>query len=579
MSTAQTRLNLLRAEMKRRKLDGFIVPRADRHQGEYVAPSDERLAWLTGFTGSAGLAVVLTSEAALFTDGRYTLQAGKEIDKKLYSLRHSVDEPASRWLEEKAVKSMRLGIDPWLHSEDGVNILRRALEKSGAELVLCKDNPLDAVWRERPPPPLAPILPHPLIHAGVSSRQKRKEIAKQLAKDGADALVISSPESLAWLFNVRGGDVPYAPLPHGFAILLADGKAKLFLHPEKLTKATRAHLGREVAIHGEEDFIPALVALGKEKKSLEVDFASCPALVVACLRKSGAKIVNKPDPTLLVRACKNEAEIKGMRAAHRRDGQALTRFISWLAKEAPKGGVTEISAAEKLEEFRRAAPEFVEPSFATISAVGPHGAIVHYRADEKSDAPLTSGSLYLLDSGGQYPDGTTDVTRTIFIGPGKPTAEMRRLFTLVLKGHIALSRAVFPVGTTGTQLDILARQFLWQAGLDYDHGTGHGVGAFLSVHEGPQRISKISSNVALRPGMVLSNEPGYYAPGRFGIRIENLMLVVSLGIPKGGEREMLGFEPLTLVPLDSRLIEKKLLTAEEEEWLKALSDQISSPAP
>jgi Xaa-Pro aminopeptidase len=307
---------------------------------------------------------------------------------------------------------------------------------------------------------------------------------------------------------------------------------------------------------------------------VEVDFASCPALVVARLRKAGAKIVNKSDPTMLARACKNEAEVKGMRAAHRRDGKAVGRFIAWLAKEAPKSEITEISAAEKLEEFRRAAPEFVEPSFATISAVGEHGAIVHYRADEKSDAPLTPGSLYLLDSGGQYPDGTTDVTRTIFIGPGKPTAEMRRLFTLVLKGHIALSRAVFPLGTTGTQLDALARQFLWQAGLDYDHGTGHGVGSFLSVHEGPQRVSKISSNVALRPGMVLSNEPGYYAPDRFGIRIENLMLVVSLGIPKGGEQEMLGFEPLTLIPLDARLIDKKLLTTEEEAWIDEYHQRI-----
>jgi Xaa-Pro aminopeptidase len=560
--------------MKRRKLDGFIVPRADRHQGEYVAPGDERLAWLTGFTGSAGLAVVLMNEAVLFTDGRYTIQAGQEIDKKLYSLRHSVDDPASRWLEEKASQGLRIGIDPWLYTEDGVNILLRALEKNGAELVLCKDNPLDAIWRDRPPPPLAPILPHPLVYAGVSSRQKRKEIAKQLAKDGAQALVLTSPESLAWLFNVRGGDVPYAPLPHGFAILLADGKAELFLHPEKLTKATKVHLGRDVVIHDEEEFIPALEILGKEKKSVEVDFAACPALVVARLRKSGAKIVNKPDPILLARACKNKVEIEGMKAAHRRDGLALGKFLKWLAKEAPNGGVTEISAAERLEEFRRAAPEFVEPSFATISAVGEHGAIVHYRADEKSDAPLTPGSLYLLDSGGQYPDGTTDVTRTIFIGPGKPTAEMRRLFTLVLKGHIALSRAVFPLGTTGTQLDALARQFLWQAGLDYDHGTGHGVGSFLSVHEGPQRVSKISSNVALRPGMVLSNEPGYYAPDRFGIRIENLMLVVSLGIPKGGEREMLGFEPLTLVPLDARLIEKKLLTPEEATWLEEYHQRV-----
>jgi Xaa-Pro aminopeptidase len=574
MSAAPTRLKLLRAEMKRRKLDGFIVPRADRHQGEYVAPGDERLAWLTGFTGSAGLAVILMNEAVLFTDGRYTLQAGQEIDKKLYSLRHSVDDPASRWLSENTAKAMRIGIDPWLHTEDGVNILRRALEKSGAELVLCKDNPLDAIWLNRPPPPLAPILPHPLIYAGISSRQKRKEIAKQLTKDGAQALVLTSPESLAWLFNVRGGDAPYAPLPHGFAILMADDKAQVFLHPEKLTKATKAHLGREVTMHGEEEFLPTLEALGKEKKSVEVDFASCPALVVARLRKSGAKIVNKPDPTLLARACKNKVEIEGMKAAHRRDGLALGKFLKWLAKEAPKGGVTEISAAERLEEFRRAAPEFVEPSFATISAVGEHGAIVHYHADEKSDAKLTPGSLYLLDSGGQYPDGTTDVTRTVFIGPGKPTAEMRRLFTLVLKGHIALSQAVFPVGTNGTQLDAFARQFLWQAGLDYDHGTGHGVGAFLSVHEGPQRISKIQSNFALRPGMVLSNEPGYYAPGRFGIRIENLLLVVSLGIPKGGEREMLGFELLTLVPLDARLIEKKLLTPEEATWLEEYRQRI-----
>jgi Xaa-Pro aminopeptidase len=558
------RLKSLRSELARQRLDGFIVPHSDEFQNEYLPPSAERLAWLTGFTGSAGVAVVLADNAAVFTDGRYTLQVREQVDAALYDVRHITEEPPKDWIAGNLPEGGRLGYDPWLHTDKALETWREAAEKAGGELVAAERNALDAVWSDRPAEPAAPVVPHDLVFTGESSAAKRKRVGEALPEKGADAAVITAPDSIAWLLNVRGGDVNHTPLPLSFAILYANGRVEWFVDPAKTSPELAACLGDEVTVRGRDEFEPALWALGNSR--VLADPAGTAALVLDHLGKAGAKIVKEPDPCQLPKACKNEVEIAGARAAHRRDGAALTHFMAWLAAEAQKGSVTEITAAERLRALRFEGENIRDMSFRTISGSGPNGAIVHYSVTPDSDRTLQNGELYLVDSGAQYLDGTTDVTRTVAIG--EPTPEMRDRFTRVLKGHIAIATARFPEGTTGSQLDALARAALWQAGLDYDHGTGHGVGSYLGVHEGPQRISKIANTVALKPGMIVSNEPGYYKEGAYGIRIENLVTVVPVEID-GAEKAMLGFETLTLAPIDLNLVDAALLSPAEAEWLNA----------
>ncbi|HJU17575.1 MAG TPA: aminopeptidase P family protein [Stellaceae bacterium] len=559
------RLARLREALSLQGLDGFIVPRADEHQGEYVPPCGQRLAWLTGFTGSAGLAVILRERAALFVDGRYTLQAAAQVDRDAFEIRHVVDEPPAEWIAVALEPGTALGYDPWLHTPHEVGRLRTAAERAGAVLRAVSDNPLDRIWQDRPARPLAPVVSHDQRFAGESAAQKRGRLAAALAADGAAAAVLTMPESIAWLLNIRGGDVPHTPLPLSFAILRQDGGVAWFVDRRKLAPGLDRHLGNEVMVAAPEEFGAALDALAAAGGRVRIDPATAASWVFDRLAAAGAQIQTAADPCLLPKACKNPVELAGTRAAHRRDGAALTRFLAWLAREAPKGRLTEIAASDRLEAFRRGGDHFRDLSFPTISGAGANGAIVHYKATPETDGRIEPGMLYLLDSGAQYLDGTTDVTRTIAIGA--PTPEMRDRFTRVLKGHIALALARFPKGTTGTQLDALARCALWQEGLDYDHGTGHGVGSYLGVHEGPQRISKAASTQALLPGMIVSNEPGYYKTGAYGIRIENLVLVQPA--EEEGERAMLRFETLTLAPIDRHLVEPSLLSAGEIRWLDA----------
>jgi Xaa-Pro aminopeptidase len=558
------RLALLRRELRAQGLDGFIVPRADEHQGEYVPRRGQRLAWLTGFTGSAGLAVVLSGRAALFVDGRYTLQAGQQVDGQAFAVRHLVEEPPAEWLGQVLAKGMVLGYDPWLHTPNEVERLRAAAASKGAVLRAVAANPVDRVWHDRPAAPLAPVVPHDQRFAGESAAAKRTRLGEALAEAGVAAAVLTLPESIAWLLNIRGGDVPHTPLPLSFAILHRDGSVLLFVDRRKLAPGLAGHLGDAVTVLRLEELGPALDRLAAAGR-VQVDPATAAAWIFDRLATAGADIHRAADPCLLPKACKNPVEIAGTRAAHRRDGAALSRFLAWLAREAPKGGLTEIAASDRLEAIRREGEYFRDLSFPTISGAGSNGAIVHYRAQPETEQHLAPDSLYLLDSGAQYLDGTTDVTRTVAIGT--PSSEMRDRFTRVLKGHIALAQARFPKGTSGTQLDAFARSALWQAGLDYDHGTGHGVGSYLGVHEGPQRISKAVNSQSLLPGMIVSNEPGYYKAGAYGIRIENLVLVAPVAI--GGEREMLGFETLTLAPIDRTPIDPDLLDDAEIAWLDA----------
>ncbi len=558
------RVAALRAVLVQDRLHGFAVPRADEHQGEYVPPGAERLAWLTGFTGSAGMAIVLADRAAIFVDGRYTLQVGGQIDDGIFEVRHIVEQPPAAWLRESLSGGGRLGYDPWLHTVDGAARLRAACEAVGAELVAVPENPIDRVWRDRPGRPAAPFEIHPLAHAGKASADKRTALAAEMEADGLEAAILTLPDSIAWLLNMRGRDVPRTPFPLCFAILQRDGRVSLFAPPGKIDGELARHLGNEVSVAPMESFEAALGDLGGRRVLL--DPATAADRISQLLKEAGARIEHGTDPCQMPKACKNAVELAGAGAAHRRDGAALTRFLAWLAGEAPSGTVDEIAAADRLEQFRRETGVLRDLSFDTISGAGPNGAIVHYRATPETNRRLEPGTLYLVDSGGQYPDGTTDVTRTVAIG--SPDAEMRRRFTLVLKGHIALARVRFPAGTSGSQLDALARMALWAEGLDYDHGTGHGVGSYLSVHEGPQRISKLPDGVALEPGMIVSNEPGYYRTGHYGIRIENLVVVCEVDIP-GAERPMLGFETLTLAPIDRHLIDRDLLTAAEAAWVDA----------
>ena len=564
--SSAARLKALRSRLAALGSDGFVIPLTDEHASEYVAAYAQRLAWLTGFTGSAGTAVVLADHAALFIDGRYTLQAEAQVDGAVFERHNIADTSVLDWLADHAEAGLRIGYDPRLHSPDWVERATAALEPAGARLEAVAANPIDDVWTDRPARPRAPVAAHPENFAGKSSKEKRHEIAKAIAAKKADAAAITMLDSIAWLFNIRGGDVRHTPVTLAYAILEADGSATLFIDEDKLGEDVPAQLGDEVRLAPYDDFYAALESRGQKGQAVLADPASANAAVFARLEAGGARIVRAADPCALPKARKTAAEIAGARAAHLRDGAALTEFLCWLDRTAPDGGLDELSAAERLEDFRRHNPEFCGPSFDTISGAGPNGAIVHYRVSRESSRPLAAGTLYLVDSGGQYPDGTTDVTRTVPVG--EVGEEERRRFTDVLKGHIALAVLRFPKGTTGAQIDAIARRPLWEAGVDYDHGTGHGVGAYLGVHEGPQRIAKLPNAIALEPGMICSNEPGYYKTGGYGIRIENLVLVTNAS-EADDEREMLGFETLTLAPIDRRLILPERLTPAERGWVDA----------
>ena len=574
MNVHESRLKALREELKRQSLDGFVVPISDEHMSEYVGGYAQRLEWLTGFGGSAGTAAVLAEQAAIFVDGRYTLQVRDQVDGRFYVYESVPQTSVAKWLGENAGEGTRIGYDPWLHGKRWVDAAEKALEGRKAKLVAVQSNPIDAVWSDRPAPSAAPALVHGDDLAGETSEAKRAAVSAWLAEHELDAVVISALDSLAWLLNIRGSDVERTPVTLAFAIAHADGTASLFIDPAKVTPQLAAHLGNSVRIAPREAFVPALAALAGKRvavdpeRSVQAIFSALEAAEVAELR----------DPTVLPKALKNAAEQCGHRAAQARDGAAECRFLHWLALEGPTGKVDEMTAAERLHQFRRETGCLHDLSFDTISGSGPNGAIVHYRVSEETNRRLEPGSVYLVNSGGQYPDGTTDITRTVWIGPDAPPAEVKDRFTRVLKGHIALARATFPKGTLGSQLDPLARQFLWAAGIDYQHGTGHGVGSFLSVHEGPQRIAKASGGQAgaeqeLLPGMILSDEPGYYKTGEYGIRIENLLLVEQREID-GAEGDFMGFEVLTHVPIDRTLVDCSLLTRDEVIWWNAYHTRV-----
>jgi Xaa-Pro aminopeptidase len=558
-SETASRLDRLRAALAASDLQGFIVPRSDEHLGEYVPPCAERLAWLTGFTGSAGLAAVLPDRAAAFTDGRYVLQLAAQTDPALFEFRHMTNEPAPAWLKQHAPPGARIGYDPKLISADA---LARYVD-AGLTMVPVTDNPLDAVWTDRPAPPMAAAVPHPLGLAGFSSAEKRGQIAATLTAAGQDAAVLTDPASICWLLNIRGGDLAYTPFALGFAIIDKDGGVHLFMDSAKLGPETRAWLGNGVALNPPAALPAGLASL--DGRVVRVDRLTAPVWFEQTLSASGAKVVDGQDPCALPKACKTAPEQDGARHAHARDAVAVCRFLHWL--DTGRGpGTTEAAAAAKLLAFRQQVDNFREESFPAISGAGPNGAIIHYRVTPETDRVLGPDEVYLIDSGAQYPDGTTDITRTIWTGPGSAPDELRDRFTRVLQGHIAIATAVFPQGVAGPHLDAMARRALWQAGLDYDHGTGHGVGSYLSVHEGPASLSRNARPVPLAPGMILSDEPGFYQPGAYGIRLENLLLVEPRQLPNAS-KPFLGFETLTLAPFDRRLLEPALLTLAERAWL------------
>ncbi|HEX4761400.1 MAG TPA: aminopeptidase P family protein [Sphingomicrobium sp.] len=567
MSTYADRLKALREQLKADKLDGFVVPLTDEHMSEYVGSYAQRLAWLTGFEGSAGSAIVLPEEAAIFVDGRYTLQVRQQVSETEWSYQSVPETSTTEWLKEHAPEGARIGYDPWLHTRDWVKKAKEALASRGAELVPVTRNPIDEIWTDRPEASKAHLVVQPDQYAGKSAAAKRTEIADWLAKEQADSAVLSALDSIAWAFNIRGADVSRTPVALAYGLVNSDGTADLFVASEKIGPEVRQHLGNGVRVHERADFEPMLRAM--KGKTVAVDPERSVAAIFDALESAGAKVLAKRDPTVLPKAIKNPVEIAGQKASQVRDGAAIAKFLRWIDETAPKGGLDELKAAAKLQELRQENPELRDLSFDTISAAGPNAAIPHYRVSDQSNLPIENNRIYLVDSGGQYVDGTTDITRTVIVG--QPTDEMRDRFTRVLKGHIAVATACFPKGTRGSQLDSFARRPLWEAGLDYAHGTGHGVGSFLSVHEGPQRISPVGSSQSggdepLRAGMILSNEPGYYKSGDYGIRIENLVLVVEREV-EGAEKEMLGFETLTFAPIDRRLIDAGMLEPEELVWL------------
>ena len=558
------RVAALRTELARRGLTGFIVPRSDRHQNEYVPACEQRLAWLTGFTGSAGIGIVLMERAILFVDGRYTLQAHEQADTSLFAIEHLIETPPHRWIEENLAPGDRLGYDPWLHTVEAAERLEKTCAAAGAKLIAIEPDLIDLVWADRPAAPLGAVTLHDVRFAGEDPGEKLARIRAELTKLRADALIVSDPHAGAWTFNIRGADVAHTPLPLAFAIVAQAGQASLYIDSRKLSHDVRSRLETLADLREPSEFAPALETLGRRKATVRLDQATAADALARLITGHGGKVTRGACPIALMKAVKNEVEIAGARAAHIRDGAAVTRFLAWFDREAPGGKLTEIDAVAALESFRRETGLLKDISFPTIAAAGPDGAIVHYRVTRESNRVIAPGELFLIDSGAQYEDGTTDVTRTVVVG--EPTAEMRDRFTHVLKGHIAVARALFPEGTTGAQLDSFARQFLWAQGLDFDHGTGHGVGSYLSVHEGPAHISKLGTT-ALKPGMILSNEPGYYKSGAYGIRIENLLLVVRAAPVAGAEKPLNAFETLTLAPIDRRLIAAEMLTPEEATWL------------
>jgi Xaa-Pro aminopeptidase len=562
-SKGKERLQALRAELLKRKLDGFIVPRADQHQNEYVPASEERLAWLTGFAGSAGVAIVLENKAALFVDGRYTLEAKAQVDETAFTVEHLVDTPPEEWLAKNLKAGGNFGYDPLRTTIDGVEKLAKACVRANAMLVAADTNPVDAIWTDRPAPPLSPVVLHDMRFAGESAADKIRRLQGELGKAKLDAAVLSDPASVAWTFNIRGADVTHTPLPLSWAVVPQEGKPSLFVDARKLSNEVRDTLSKVANVQEPAEFDAALAALAKGK-NIRLDQATAPKHLADVIEKAGGTVARGADPVTRMKAVKNEIEIAGARAAHKRDGAALAKFLAWFNREAPGGKLTEIDAVAALESFRRETGKLKDVSFPTIAGAGPHGAIVHYRVTQKSNRKISPGELFLIDSGAQYEDGTTDVTRTIIVGD--PAHEMRERFTLVLKGHIAIARSIFPEGTSGAQIDGFARAPLWRAGLDFDHGTGHGVGSYLSVHEGPARISKLGG-AKLEAGMILSNEPGYYKTNAYGIRTENLVLVQPHKAPAGAEKKLFCFETLTLAPIDRRLILPSELSLEELDWL------------
>ncbi len=568
MQTHEARLSALREELKRQGLDGFVVPISDEHMSEYVGGYAQRLAWLTGFGGSAGTAVVLAHKAAIFVDGRYTIQVREQVDGNLYEYCQVPQDGIGTWLARNTQQGAKIGFDAWLHTRAWAKTVSDTLTKSGGELVTVGTNPIDAVWEDQPEPSAAAAFIQDDANTGQSSAEKRAVLADWLKDEGLDAAVIGALDSVAWLLNIRGADVDRTPVALSFVVAHDDGTAELFIAPEKVTPELVQHLGNAVTVRPRDEFVSALGALSGKKVAVDPDNGV--AAIFQILEDGGATVITARDPVVLPKAIKNPVEQQGHRDAQARDGAAVSKFLNWLSVEAPKGGQDELSAAAKLRAFREQTGKLKDLSFDTISASGPHGALCHYRVDEDSNLAIMPGSVYLVDSGGQYLDGTTDITRTVWIGPGEPSAEIKDRYTRVLKGHIALDMAVFPEGTPGGALDVLARQFLWQAGVDYAHGTGHGVGSFLAVHEGPQRIAKgsatqVGAGEPLQAGMFLSNEPGYYKTGEYGIRIENLVLVEPRKV-EGAEGAYLGFETLTYVPIDRTMIDVGLLTDTERQW-------------
>ena len=548
-------------------VDAYIVPHADEHQGEYVAAYAARLEWLTGFSGSAGLAIITKDAATVFIDGRYTLQVRDQVDGRLYEYRHLIDEPPQMWLASQLKAGMRLGFDPRLHTPSGLTKIEDAARKAGAEPVPVSQNLIDTIWESQPSRPHGPVEIYPDKFAGRTAAQKQKLVVDWLKAERLDAFIFSALDSIAWLFNIRSDDVEFTPLALGYALLTDQGKGTLFVEAEKITPSLQQHLGADILLAPYDSVNAALLGRDGELKTIGVDRDTGSRWLVDCIKNVGFEAKISADPVTAIKARKTSEELDGVRAAHLRDGAALTKFLAWLSRDAPKGHLTEIEVADKLASFRAEANLYRGPSFATIAGAGGNGAIVHYRASPDSNATIKPDMLLLVDSGGQYLDGTTDVTRTVVIGT--PTSEQKKRFTLVLKGHIALGSARFVKGTTGSQLDALARHALWQEGLDYDHGTGHGVGTFLGVHEGPQRISKVGNTVALEPGMVISNEPGYYKTGEYGIRIENLVAVRAAQGPASAEKIIYEFETLTMAPIDVSLVDTSILTPSETMWLNA----------
>jgi Xaa-Pro aminopeptidase len=563
-SIHQVRLTALRALMKKNRLSAYLVPRQDEFQGEYVPAYAERLHWLSGFSGSWGMAIVTLHNALIFVDGRYTVQVREQVDIKLFQPQHLIDEPPSKWIEQTANRGARIGYDPWLTTIADADRFTKACSFAEASLVAIPGNLIDQIWEDQPPRPTAQIFNHPLEFAGKSIADKLADCAKTIAKSNADVAVIAEPSSVAWAFNIRGQDIPYTPVVPAYAILRRKGKAELFINSAKVPDALRTKLAEHVTIKKPDDIAKSLSALGKRKATVLLDDSSAPDAVRKMLEKAKAKITTGTDPCTMPKACKNGVELEGARQAHLRDGTAMVQFLYWLDQESSRIDATEVEVAAKLRGFRETSNLLADLAFETIPASGPNAAIPHHHASDTQPRRLQQNELFLIDSGGQYHDGTTDITRTVIIG--QPTEEMRDRFTRVLKGMIEISMLRFPAGTTGAHLDAFARAALWKGGFDYDHGTGHGVGSFLSVHEGPARISK-AGHIVLQSGMILSNEPGYYKPDHYGIRIENLLVVTEPSSIEGGDRKMHGFETLTLCPIDRRLIETRMLTREQLEWL------------